>query len=106
MHVSKAPETPSELPFAETVKIININNLIGGGEGRIRTHGADNRTTAFEFYNSHADLSHPVPKRVVWFAIPKPMILVCDAQCHAVPCSWFAIWFANFLEVRQLGRGS
>jgi hypothetical protein len=43
---------------------------------------------------------------VVWFAIPKPMILVCDAQCHAVPCSWFAIWFANFLEVRQLGRGS
>ena len=55
---------------------------------------------------SHADLSHPVPKRVVWFAIPKPMILVCDAQCHAVPCSWFAIWFANFLEVRQLGRGS
>jgi len=75
-----------------------------GGEGRIRTHGADNRTTAFEFYDSHADLSHPVPKRVVWFAIPKPMILVCDAQCHAVPCSWFAIWFANFLEVRQLGR--
>ena len=65
------------------------------GEGGIRTHGTVTRTTVFEFYDSHADLSHPVPKRVVWFAIPKPMILACDAQCRAVPCSWFAIWFAN-----------
>ena len=55
-----------------------------GGEGRIRTHGAGNRTTALEFYDSHADLSHPVLKRVVWFAIPKPMIPLSAMLCRVV----------------------
>ena len=36
-----------------------------GGEGGIRTHGADNRTTAFEFEDSHAGLCRPVLKRVL-----------------------------------------
>jgi hypothetical protein len=49
MHACKAPETPKKLPLAETVTIRNINYVIGGGEGGIRTHGTVTRTTVFEF---------------------------------------------------------
>jgi hypothetical protein len=69
--------------------------FLGGGEGGIRTHGTVTRTTVFEFYDSHVGMCRPVPKRMIWYAIPKPMILARDAKCHAVSCSWFAIWFAN-----------
>jgi hypothetical protein len=48
MHACKVPETPRELPLAETVTIRNINYVIGGGEGGIRTHGTVTRTTVFE----------------------------------------------------------
>ena len=48
MHACKAPETPRELPLDETVMTCNINYLIGGGEGGIRTHGTVTRTTVFE----------------------------------------------------------
>ena len=68
--------------------------LIRGGEGGIRTHGADNRTTVFEFYDSHADPCRPVAKRVLWFANLASTILPCIARYRSVPRSWFAIWFA------------
>ena len=48
MHACKAPETAKEMPLAETAKISNINYLIVGGEGGIRTHGTVTRTTVFE----------------------------------------------------------
>ena len=57
------------------------------GEGGIRTHGTVTRTTVFEFYDSHADLSHPVPKRVVWFAIPSRrswLVMPSAVLCRAV----------------------
>ena len=38
-----------------------------GGEGGIRTHGAANRTTVFEFYDSHAGVCRAVAKRALWF---------------------------------------
>lgn len=33
MHAGKTPETPRELPLAETVTTRNINYVIGGGDG-------------------------------------------------------------------------
>jgi hypothetical protein len=53
------------------------------------------RTTVFEFYDSHDGARRVVAKRVLLFAISKPIIPACDAQCRSVPRSWFAIWFAN-----------
>jgi len=63
----------------------------------IRTHGTVTRTTVFEFYDSHVGLCPLVAKRVLLFAISRPIIPACDAQCLSVLRSWFAIWFANFL---------
>ena len=34
-------------------------------------------------------------KRVLWFGISDPIILICDAPCPGVLRGWFAIWFAN-----------
>ena len=31
---------------------------------------------------------------VHWFTVFTPMIPACDARCYAVPCGWFAFWFA------------
>ena len=43
-------------------------------------------------------MCRPVPKRVLPFGISKTTVLPCDPLCHAVPCGWFAIWFASFLH--------
>ena len=80
---------------AETAKANDINNLIAGGAGGIRTHATLTRTTVFEFYDSHVGLCRSVAKRVLLFAISQPIIPTCYAQCRSVPHSWFAIWFAN-----------
>jgi hypothetical protein len=61
-----------------------------GEEDGIRTLGTDDRTTAFEFEDSHAGACRVVTKRVLWF-------LPCYARCHAVPRGSFAISFANSL---------
>jgi hypothetical protein len=48
------------------------------GEGGIRTHGADNRTTAFEFYDSDAIAHREVAKRVFSFASFAPTMSLCN----------------------------
>ena len=68
MHAGKVPETPRELPLAETVTTRNINCVIGGGEGGIRTHGTVTRTTVFE--TVPFDHSGTSPK-----AVRPPMVL-------------------------------
>src|SRR6185312_11842272 len=62
----------------------------GGGavvtdlEGRIRTHSADNRTTVFEFYDSHVGLCCSVAKRALLFGISAPTELDCVARYRYV----------------------
>ena len=84
----------------------------GGGavvtdlEGRIRTHSADNRTTVFEFYDSHVGLCCSVAKRALLFGISAPTVLDCVARYRSMSGGWFAIWFANlslFRSPRQSG---
>jgi hypothetical protein len=48
-----------------------------GEEAGIRTLGTDDRTTAFEFEDSHAGACRVVTKRVLWFDISAAMILPC-----------------------------
>jgi hypothetical protein len=74
-----------------------------GGEGGIRTHGADNRTTAFEFQDSRVGACRAVAKRAVLFAIFPLTILACDAQCRAVPPGSFADSFAKKSDLPELG---
>ena len=45
----QGPENAKEMRRAETANTSNINSLIAGGEGGIRTHGTVTRTTVFEF---------------------------------------------------------
>src|SRR5262245_2684516 len=87
-HIVPQTTKNAAMPCASTGQI---------GEGEIRTHGTVTRTTVFEFYDSHVGLCPLVAKRVLLFAISRPIIPACDAQCLSVPRSWFAIWFANFL---------
>jgi hypothetical protein len=56
------------------------------------------RTTAFEFYDSHAGACHAVVNRALWFGNLPAMIAFGDAWCRAVTHNWFAIWFANSLD--------
>ena len=44
----KARKTRKKCAAPLAINTSNITNLIAGGEGGIRTHGADNRTTVFE----------------------------------------------------------
>jgi len=78
MHACKAPETAKEIPLAETITTSNINNLIGGGEGGIRTHGTVTRTTVFEFYDSRAGAYRLVAKRALQFANFAVTVSACN----------------------------
>jgi hypothetical protein len=102
MHACKAPETPRELPLVETITTSNINDLIVGGEGGIRTHGTVTRTTVFEFEDSHAGVCRAVSKRVPLFAIFYPVMPTNDALCHTLPRGSFAISFANSSQLMSL----
>ena len=44
----QGPENAKEMRPGRAVNTSNINILIGGGEGGIRTHGTVTRTTVFE----------------------------------------------------------
>jgi hypothetical protein len=73
----------------------HVNGPEIGGVGGIRTHGADIPHNGFRVLRFSAGLCCLVAKRVLWFGISDPIILFCDALCHGVLRSWFAIWFAN-----------
>jgi hypothetical protein len=45
----QGPENAKEMRRVQTANENNINSLIVGGEGGIRTHGTVTRTTVFEF---------------------------------------------------------
>ena len=53
-------DNAKEIRRAKTTSANNIDDLIRGGEGGIRTHGTVTRTTVFEFYDSRADLCLPI----------------------------------------------
>ena len=49
----------------------------------------------FEFQDIGDGLYRLVSKRVLSFGILPLTILACGVQYHAVPRSWFALWFAT-----------
>ena len=59
MHACKVPETPRELPLAETVTIRNINYVIGGGGGGIRTLETLARLPVFKTGAFNHSATHP-----------------------------------------------
>ena len=88
------PKNANEIQRARALDTNNINILIAGGEGGIRTHGTVTRTTVFEFYDSGAAVCRAVANRAVLLAIFLLTVLPCDVLCRPVSRGWFAIWFA------------
>ena len=86
-------------PALNSAGAVRIIRLQFGGESEIRTRGADNCTTAFEFQDSRAGACRSVVKRVLLFAIFLVTMRANDAPCHAVLRGSFAIPFAILLRL-------